>query len=555
MTASVQPCDETTKAPSVRRCNVLMIYPRFQANTFWNFSEACKLVGARYTTPPLGLITVASLLPSHWSVRLVDLNTEDATDDDFAWADMVMTGGMIVQQIDTLRIIELAHRHGRPVAVGGPDATSSPHVYSSADFRVLGEAEDILARFVVAWDAGERSGDFVAEKFQVDMTKTQPPRFDLLKAANYLYLGVQFSRGCPFTCEFCDIIELYGRVPRAKTSQQMLAELQALYDLGYRGQVDFVDDNLIGNRKALRIFLPELVAWQEAHGFPFEFSTEASVNLADDHELLQLMRRANFVAVFVGIESPDPETLIHTKKKQNTRRDLADSIRKIHGAGIYVTAGFILGFDTEKGALADAMASLIDQAAIPVAMVGLLCAAPNTQLARRLEKEGRLHPGYEHMPPESGDQCTLGLNFTTLRPKRDILLDYRRVLEEIYDPAAYARRLERLVAQLDVSNRPAALAIGDRRRNLSLDFVYGIFNRVPEARDVFWKVFNDCRKNNPGAVRHILGLMAFYINLRSFSRFVIQDIDRRIETIDEPTPHLGAAVPATSVDAAQLSSH
>jgi radical SAM superfamily enzyme YgiQ (UPF0313 family) len=517
-------------------CNVLMIYPRFQANTFWNFSELCKLHGAHYTTAPLGLITVAAMLPAYWNVRLVDRNTTEVTEEDFAWADMVMTGGMIVQQLDALRLITLAHEHGKPAVVGGPDATSSPHVYAQADFRVLGEAENTILRFVAAWEAGERRGDFEAEKFQVDVTKTPPPRFDLLDTAHYMYIGVQYSRGCPFTCEFCDIIELYGRVPRTKTPQQMLAELQVLYDLGYRGHVDFVDDNLIGNRKSLRIFLPELIAWQQTHEYPFELSTEASINLADDHDLLQMMRKANFFAVFVGIESPDPETLAHTRKKQNTRRNIAESIHKLYAAGMFVTAGFIVGFDTEKASIAEAMADLIEDAAIPVAMVGLLTALPNTQLARRLATESRLHVDFEHMPKETGDQCTLGLNFEPVRPERDILLDYCRISEQIYDPVAYAGRLERLITLLDLSGRPTELVKGDRRRDLSIDFVYGVFSRVPEAREVFWKVFNKCRKTNPRALRHILGMMAIYINLGPFSRFVTQEIDRRVASAALPDP-------------------
>jgi len=517
-----------------RVCNVLMIYPRFQAHNFWNYSEACKLIGARYPTAPLGLITVASMLPAHWNARLVNRNTEDVTAEDFAWADMVMTGGMFNQQTDTLRLIRLAHDHAKPVVVGGPDATSSPHIYQEANFRVLGEVEEILPEFIAAWDVGERSGCFTAEKFQVDVTKTRAPRFDLLKTDQYMYIGVQYSRGCPFTCEFCDIIELYGRVPRTKTPPQMLAELQSLYDLGYRGHVDFVDDNLIGNRKSLRIFLPHLIAWQQAHDFPFEFSTEASINLADDHELLELMRKANFFAVFVGIESPDPATLIHTKKKQNTRRNLADSIHKLYGAGMYVTAGFIVGFDSEKVSVADAMVDLIEEAAIPAAMVGLLCALPNTQLTRRLEKEGRLHADHDRWTDESADQCALGLNYDSLRPERDILMDYRRVLERVYDPVAYARRLERLAAMLDCSGRPRELANGDRRRNLaSMEFVHKILSHAPEAREAFWKVFKHGRSANPSALRHIMALMTLYIHLGPFSRFVMGEIDRRIEALDD----------------------
>ncbi len=377
-------------------------------------------------------------------------------------------------------------------------------------------------------------GCFTAEKFQIDVSTTPAPRFDLLKFDQYMYIGLQYSRGCPFTCEFCDIIELYGRVPRTKTPPQMLAELQRLYNLGYRGHVDFVDDNLIGNRKSLRIFLPELVAWQEAHDYPFEFSTEASINLADDHDLLQLMRKANFFALFVGIESPDPETLVHTRKKQNTRRNLAESVHRLYSAGMCVTAGFIVGFDTEKVSVADAMVDLIEEAAIPAAMVGLLWALPNTQLTRRLEKEGRLHADYDRWTDESGDQCALSLNFDSLRPERDILLDYRRILERVYEPAAYARRLARLASKLDCFGRAAALAEGNRQRDVPmLELVSSIFRRLPEARDEFWNVLRDCRQSNPAAVRFIVGLMALYVHLGPFSRFVIAEIDRRIGAIDQ----------------------
>ena len=275
---------------NLARCNVLMIYPRFSAGSFWNYSITSELLGARYPTIPLGLITLAAMLPAHWTVRLVNRNTETLNEVDLDWADLVMTGGMLFQQADSLQLISRAQARGKPIAIGGPDATSSPHIYAAADFRVLGEAEGIIDDFVVAWEAGERVGDFHAPKYQVDVAKSPIPRFDLLKFEDYLFVGVQFSRGCPFTCEFCDIIELYGRVPRTKTALQMLAELDTLYALGYRGHVDFVDDNLIGNKKAVRAFLPHLKAWQEAHDFPFEFSTEASINIADDAELLALMR-------------------------------------------------------------------------------------------------------------------------------------------------------------------------------------------------------------------------------------------------------------------------
>src|SRR5258708_33214085 len=317
-----------------RARDVLMIYPRFVNESFWNYRESCAVIGAQYPTIPLGLITVAAMLPREWNVRLVNLNTEELSEADLEWADLVMTGGMMFQQAGTLDIIELCRSQGKPVAVGGPDVSSSLHVYERASLLVVGEAEGVIDKFIDAVDGGSNEGLFEAPKFQIDVTKTPKPRFDLLKFEQYMYLGVQYSRGCPFPCEFCDIIELYGRVPRTKTTSQMLAELDALYDMGYRGHLDFVDDNFIGNKKSLRLFLPELADWQRTRDYPFEFSTEASVNLADDPKLLEMMAAANFFGVFVGIESPDPATLVAMKKKQNTRRNIAESIHKIYGAGM-----------------------------------------------------------------------------------------------------------------------------------------------------------------------------------------------------------------------------
>jgi radical SAM superfamily enzyme YgiQ (UPF0313 family) len=514
-------------------CNVLLVYPRFAADTFWNFAATCELFGARYPAAPLGLITVAALLPSAWAVRLVDRNAQQLTDEDLEWADMVMTGGMLPQEPDTLEIIGLCHAKDKPVVVGGPAVTSTPHIYKSADFRVLGEAEGIIDSFVAAWEAGAREGLFEAEKFAVDVTKSPIPRFSLLNFDNYLHIGVQFSRGCPFTCEFCDIIELYGRVPRAKTNSQMLAELDELYRLGYRGHVDFVDDNLIGNKKAVRTFVRELKTWLETHDYPFEFTTEASVNLADDDSFLRAMSAANFVGVFVGIESPDPDTLIGMRKKQNVRRSLVDSIHKIYAAGMFVTAGFIVGFDSEKDSIADGMIELIEDAAIPVCMVGLLYALPNTQLTRRLEKEGRLHRSPETYGPGSADQCTNGLNFDTLRARKEILLDYKRVLEKVYDPAAYAGRLERLAGLLDNSHRVRRTRAADSRQRFGASELIGrIISKLPEPREIFWPTFSKCISGNPDSARWIVALIALYLHLGPFSRYVVGKIDEKIDRLD-----------------------
>jgi radical SAM superfamily enzyme YgiQ (UPF0313 family) len=531
--------------------NVLLVYPRFAAATFWNFAATCELIGVRYPAAPLGLITIAALLPSTWNVRLIDRNAEELRDVDLDWADLVMTGGMLAQHNDIAEVIRIAHTHDKPVAVGGPAITSIPEGYRAADFQILGEAEGIIDKFIDAWNNGARKGVFEAVKFQTDVTRSPIPRFDLLNFDKYLHIGVQFSRGCPFTCEFCDIIELYGRVPRTKTTPQMLAELDALYRLGYRGHVDFVDDNLIGNKKAVKAFLPHLAQWLEAHDYPFEFTTEASLNLADDPELLSLLKAANFYGVFVGIESPDPEALVMMRKKQNTRRNIAESVHRIYAAGIFVIAGFIIGFDSEKVPMADAMIKLIEDAAIPVAMVGLLYALPNTQLTRRLAREGRLHPLPEFVPEGHGDQCTNGLNFDTLRPRREILEDYRRVLQQIYDPAAFAGRLRRLTDMLDNSGRKGTVRTTDPKRKFgSAAMLHRLINSIPEAREVFRETFSHCLSTNPRSARWVVGQMAFYLHLGPFSRYVMREIEREIEKIDA-----GAriALPAAHGDVALVS--
>ncbi len=295
--------------------------------------------------------------------------------------------------------------------------------------------------------------------------------------------------------------------------------------------------------------MPELKTWLEECDYSFEFSTEASINLADDDDMLQAMKDANFFAVFVGIESPDPETLVQMRKKQNTKRNIAECVHKIYRYGMFVWAGFIVGFDTEKVSIAASMTDFIEECAVPVCMVGLLYALPGTQLTRRLAKEGRLHPSHDIMRAEqAGDQCTLGCNFDTKRPLRDILTDYKSILESVFHPAAYAGRLSRLAAMLDRSDRRRDLPEGDVRRKLSgVEAVHRIINALPEAREPFWKTFVAVAKTNPAALRYIVILMALYLHLGPFSRHVIGEIDRRIAELDEAVPMLA---PLASRDAA-----
>ena len=528
----------------VKSCNVLLVSPQFPAATFWNNKAVCKVGGARHSAIPLGLLTVAALLPAEWTCRLVDRNVSDVSDADFAWADLVMTGGMNVQRPDCLHLIAEAQRRGKPVVVGGPDVTSEPNFYAHADFVVIGEAEVIIQDFISAWETGRCRGTFAAEKFKIDITRTPVPRYDLLRRSDYLYFAVQFSRGCPFNCEFCDIIELYGRMPRVKTAAQMLGELEALYRHGYRGHVDFVDDNFIGNKKAVKAFLPELIAWQKSHGYPFFFSTEASVNLADDDALLSFMREAGFFVIFVGIESPDDATLVAMRKKQNTRRSLTESIHKIYRAGMFVIAGFIVGFDTEKDGIADGMVECIEDADIAICTAGLLTALANTQLTARLKREGRLFPLTWQMRlfnEGGGDQCILGLNFETLRPRRDVLADYKSVIDRIYAPKAYFGRVARAARKLDCFWPPGKEVAGSTWRVAGLTagdwaalfrLLKSVIAEQPLLVGYYVKTLLACYRSNPGALQAAGTMAAFYLHLGPFSRIVSKAMARQIAEID-----------------------
>lgn len=519
----------------VPRC--LFVYPEFRSQSFWNYRSTCQLAGARYPAAPLGLITVAALLPPEWPVQLVDCNVEELADSDIDGADLVFTGGMIAQQSATLELIERLRARGKTVVVGGPDATSSPHLYSGADHLVLGEAEVTLPRWSADFAAGRAERVYHAGDEKADVSTSPVPRFDLLKFDRYLHVGVQFARGCPFMCEFCDIIELFGRKPRLKAPEQMLAELSRLHELGYRGHVDFVDDNFIGNKRDVKKFLPLLREWLEAHRWPFEFTTEASVNLADDDELLALMRDVGFFAVFVGIESPDEATLRATQKLQNTKRSLAASLRKLYSYGIFVNTGYIVGFDTEQGGVARGVLELIDASAVPVNMVGLLFALPNTQLQRRLAREGRLLDDFEIAAADAGDQCTGGLNFVTARPRVDVLRDYRQIIETAYAPAAYFDRVLRVGTELDCRSKrvrvPLRRTLLDLRSFARLVWRMGVRSHY---RGVFWGTLRKLAWRNPRGLRYSIALMALYLHLGEFSRFLVRRLDAAIRTAAEAAP-------------------
>ncbi|MFH1723672.1 MAG: DUF4070 domain-containing protein [Elusimicrobiota bacterium] len=522
----------------VAKTRCLLIYPKFSEFSFWNFASAYRVAGLKYQTTPLGLLTVAALLPADWECRLVDLNVSDLSDADLEWAHLVMTGGMITQQLETVRIIKRAQAKGKPVAVGGPDATHQPQVYQEADFIVSGEGEVSIPKFVAAWESGARSGSFGTDGVRPDLERSPKPRFDLARVKDYLYLGVQFSRGCPNNCEFCDIIELFGREPRTKTPERLLAEFDSLYESGYRGHLDFVDDNLIGPRNAVKRLLRAIIEWSEARGWPFYFSAQATLGLARDAELLELMRRCDFRYVFIGIETPDPELLRGAGKSQNSLIPISECVRRMNEAGIMVMGGFILGFDNERPGAAEAIASCLEESGISTAMIGLLTSLPGTQLDDRLIREGRLlvRKRGAAIRPGEFDQMTAGLNFTPLRPRQEILREYRAMLARVYSPSEFFGRVRVFIRRYRPHTRhkpPLRLLPGMAWTMIK---VFALYLARPSALFPFLATAAYALLHGPRHFAIAAMTAVFYVHLRWQTRHVVEhlaDQIRELETIGE----------------------
>ncbi len=421
--------------------NVLLVYPQFP-ETYWGFRHALPFIGKKAVFPPLGLMTVSAMLPRDWKRRLVDLNVQPLRKADLDWADLVFASAMLVQHASLREVIDRCKAAGKRVVVGGPGVTTSAGFFADVDHIFLGEAEPLLPEFLRDLESGHLRRVYQSEE-RPQLSESPLPDFHLATLKHYSSMAVQFSRGCPFQCEFCDIIEIFGRVPRTKSNEQMLAELDALRDTGWRGPVFIVDDNFIGNKRNVRNFLPALADWSERNGTPFYFFTEASVNLADDAEILRGMRRAGFQRVFLGIETPVEECLKETKKGQNTGRDLLAAVKTIQHHGIEVMAGFIVGFDHDPDDIFDRMIAFIRESAIPFAMVGLLTALPGTQLWRRLTHEGRL------LEESTGNNTDGSLNFIPRMDPTRLIEGYKSILATIYHPAEYYRRALECLKRVD----------------------------------------------------------------------------------------------------------
>ena len=461
--------------------NALLIYPEFP-ETFWSFKHALKFLGKRAAQPPLGLMTVAALLPRTWNKRLVDTNVEQLRDRDLAWADVVFLSAMHIQRESLLAIVEHCHASGLRTVVGGPIASSVPAEELKADHVVVGEAESLIGS--LAWDLEQGTARPIYQAVERPEMVTSPlPDLSLIKLHRYSTMAVQYSRGCPFNCEFCDIIEIYGRRPRTKAIAQVLAELDQLRAAGWREAVFIVDDNFIGNKARAKELCVALAQWRRQYKTSFDFNTEASLNLADDPELMQLMKDAGFVSVFLGIETPDESGLIASNKLQNTRRSLLESVATIQSYGMQVMGGFILGFDTDREDIFDRMVDFIQKSGIPIAMVGLLQAMPGTQLFRRLWREGRI------LDAGHGDNTGDKLNFLPNMDTACLVEGYRSVLKRIYSCEAYYERVKIYLSRTYSTNeekrtRQKWLTMGNVRAFVTSIIRQGVFGR---HRWSYWK--------------------------------------------------------------------
>ena len=414
--------------------NVLLVYPEYPI-TFWSFTHALKFINKKSNLPPLGILTVASILPKDWNLKLVDMNTAGLKDKDIKWADYVFISAMNIQKDSTRRVIDRCKDLGKITVGGGPLFTCDPESYDDVDHLLLYEGELSIPAFLrdLENNCSQHKYDFVDFP---ELTETPVPAWHLLNLNEYAMLCIQYSRGCPFHCDFCNVVSLFGHSPRTKTADQIIGELSAIYNLGWRGSIFFVDDNFIGNKKKLKEeILPAITQWLRERNYPFSFFTEASINIADDEELMNLMSEAGFDSVFIGIETVDEDSLAECNKVQNRKRNLVEDVRRIQRHGMQVQGGFILGFDSDKPSVFSNMIEFIQNSGIVTAMVGMLNAPKGTKLFERMKAEGRLVDEF------AGSNET-GINFDPKMDKNDLISGYHNVVRSIYAPKVYYERVK-----------------------------------------------------------------------------------------------------------------
>jgi len=461
--------------------NVLMIYPEFP-DTFWSFKHALRFIRKKASSPPLGLLTVAAMLPSDWAKRLIDLNVGKLTREDLAWADCAFVSGMTVQRESARRVIAGCKEAGVRVVAGGPLFTTEPEEFETVDHFVLNEAELTLPAFLEDLQEGKAQRIYTTSEF-ADIQKTPAPLWELADMDSYATMEVQYSRGCPYSCEFCNVTVLFGHHPRTKSALQVIAELDGLYDLGWRGGVFFVDDNLIGDRRRLKTeLLPALIEWRKDK-VGMAFSTEVSINLVDDEQLMRMMVEAGFGTVFIGIETPEEESLAECNKKQNMKRDLVEDVKHIQRMGLEVQGGFILGFDNDTPSTFQHLGDFIQKSGIVTAMVGLLQAPHGTRLYERLKEAGRL------LEKMSGDNVDGTTNIIPAMNADALRKGYRSVLERLYAPEAYYQRVRTFLREY----RPPKLRVAMNLDNVvqyGLAFLRSIYRLgiLGKERIQYWKL-------------------------------------------------------------------
>lgn len=456
--------------------NVLLVWPK-TPDTFWSFNHVLPFISRKAAHPPLGLLTAAAFLPRDWDIRLVDMNVRRLDDGLIAWADYVMISAMIVHAESAKAVIARCNELGKPVIAGGPLFTTGHERFPEVGHFVLGEAEDLMADLISDMRAGSVKRFYQSDR-RPDVTQTPPPRWDLIQLRHYVTMSVQFSRGCPFNCEFCDIIVMNGRVPRVKSPAQMLAELDSLVAAGWDGPIFVVDDNFIGHKVKAKGLLRAIIDWREKRRTKITFLTEASLNVADDPELLALLARAGFKKLFIGIESPAEESLGECSKVQNAGRELVADVKKIQAAGLEVMGGFIVGFDNDRESIFELQWRFIQESGVVTAMVGLLTALPETQLYKRLQREGRL------LGHSTGNNLDAVLNFVPKLDRETLLAGYRDLVRRLYTPREYYRRIITFLRQYKPHGPKTPITRHDARAFLHSLWAMGV---VGSGRFAFWR--------------------------------------------------------------------
>ena len=494
--------------------NILLLYPEYPVS-YWGFQYALPFVHKKAAFPPLGLMTIAAMMPDDaYQKRLIDMNVQPLHDRDLRWADLVMISAMVVQRASVRAIIDRCKALKVKTVAGGPLFSSESEDYDDVDYLVLGEGEVTMPQFLADYRADKATHLYKSDRFP-DLSETPIPQWNLIDIKKYASMNIQYSRGCPFNCEFCDITHLYGRRPRTKSAAQVLSEMQSLYETGWRDGVFFVDDNFIGNKKrTVEEILPAIAAWMDAHGRPFKFITETSINLADDEELMNAMVRAGFRQVFIGIETPDEDSLNECNKNQNQGRDLLACIKKIQAFGLEVQGGFIVGFDNDKLSIFNRMVEFIQESGITTAMVGLLNAPKGTRLHQRMVKEGRMTTDF------SGSNTDFSLNFAPKMDREILVNGYQSIVSRIYSPKYYYERVMCFLKQYKPGAKARERISATNVGAFLLSIVrLGIFGR---ERRYYWRLLRWSLREKPAMFPSAVRLSIYGYHFRKVFQNMVQ---------------------------------